>query len=351
MKYRKKNANRNHKSSSDNSPLHCTADVSNHHDNSNNVVVIYDSKQHEKTLNYYSCSDILRKSFQQFFLTSVSLNVIMRLIYYYIIKYEAEQLYEDIHRVKKRFLTNSYSRIANELNIFILNSIEINSSQDSSQCFLLGSTKYLLDQSGSSPNIISELITDVFDLEKDDFNFDFFIQIYIHSIKQQISLGASLDTIKKFVIPNKDLSYDPQEKNYLRGAHSQLHDLRSVYNAKLAMSYTVNHVSSFKEENSHQALQKFTEKLNKLITSPDLMMCNHISSQNSINIKNFKQNFMNVNQIAVKDLYNNVLDTTDGLIATRIQNSITKSLYLVSLLAIGFIFILICRKIRSKLFK
>ena len=60
---------------------------------------------------------------------------------------------------------------------------------------------------------------------------------------------------------------------------------------------------------------------------------------------------MNVNQIAVKDLYNNVLDTTDGLIATRIQNSITKSLYLVSLLAIGFIFILICRKIRSKLFK
>jgi len=350
MKYRKKNANRIHKSSTDNIPFNHTADVSNHPDNSNNVVVIYNSKQ-EKTLNYYSCSDILRTSFQQFFLTSVSLNVIMRFIYYYIIKYEAEQLYEDIHRVKKRFFTNSYSRIANELNIFILNSIEINSSQDSSQCFLLGSTKYLLDQSGSSPNIISELITDVFDLEKDYFNFDFFIQIYIHGIKQLISLGDSLDTIKKFVIPNKDLFYDPQEKNNLRGAHSQLHDLRSVYNAKMSMYYTVNHISSWKEENSHQALQKFTEKLNKLITSPDLMMCNHISSQNLINMKNFKQNFINVNQIAVKDLYNNVLDTTDGLIATRIQNSITKSLYLVSLLAIGLIFIVICRKIRKHLFK
>ena len=341
MKYRKKNANRRNKSFTDNSSVNYTDDVSNHPDNSNNMVIIYDSKQQEKTLNYYSCSSIIRTSFKQFILTSVSLNVMMRLIYYYIIKYEAEQLYEDIQRVKKRFMANSYSRIANELNIFILNSIEINSSPSSPQCFLLGSTKYLIEQhsgasSSSSPNIISELISDVFDLD-DYFNFDFFIQIYIHFTKQLISLGASLDTIKKFVIPNKDLSYD-----------SQLHDLRSVYNVKMTMYYTFNHVSSFKEENSQKALQKFTEKLNKLITSPDLMMCNHISSQNSINIKNFKQNFMNVNQIAVKDLYNNVLDTTDGLIAMRIQNSITKSLYVVSLLTIGFIFIVICRKIRKQ---
>lgn len=348
MKLNKKNArNRNnHHSPKDiNTVKHLDNISSNTNCDNSTIIVLYDCNQQTKTLG------ITATIFKQFIFTSVSLNVIARLIYYYIIKSEAEKLFEDIKRVKKRFASNTYSRISNELNIFILNSIEINSSHgDSPHCFLAGSTKYLLSQqSSSSPNMISELISDVFEVDYEYFNLDFFSQVYIHSLKQTISLGASLDTLKKFVVPYKDLIYDPHEKNNLRGAHSQLQDLRTVYNQKMKSQYTFNEEQEQEGNNSQEALQKFTEKLQKLITNPDLMMCNHISSQNSINIKNFKQNFINVNQIAIKDLYNNVLDTTDGLISMRVQNSISKSFYLLCFLTAGFILVGLFRKIRKLL--
>ena len=347
MKLNKKNArHRNHPSKDTNTVKHLD-NSSNNTNCDNNTIIVYDSNQEQKQ-QYKTLATI----FKQFIFTSVSLNVIGRLIYYYIIKSEAEKLFEDMKRVKKRFASNTYSRISNELNIFILNSIEINSAhEDSPHCFLAGSTKYLLSQQSSS-SLISELISDVFDMDYEYFNLDFFSQVYIHSLKQTIYLGESLDTLKKFVIPHKDLIYDPQEKNNLRGAHSQLQDLRSVYNQKMNSQFTFYVGGNFDTEeqgnNSQQALQKFTEKLQKLITNPDLMMCNHISSQNSINIKNFKQNFINVNQIAIKDLYNNVLDTTDGLISMRIQNSISKSFYLLCFLVLGFVLAGLFRKIFKK---
>ena len=336
MKLNKKNARHRNHSSKDNNTVKHLDNSSNNTNCDNNTIIVYDSNQ-EQQQQYKTLG--LATIFKQFIFTSVSLNVIGRLIYYYIIKSEAEKLFEDMKRVKKRFASNTYSRISNELNIFILNSIEINSAhEDSHHCFLVGSTKYLLSQQSSS-SLISELIRDVFDIDYEYFNLDFFSQVHIHSLKQIISLGESLDTLKKFVIPHKDLIYDPHEKNNLRGAHSQLQDLRSVYNQKMNSQFTfyVGDNTEEKGNNSQEALQKFTEKLQKLITNPDLMMCNHISSQNSINIKNFKQNFINVNQIAIKDLYNNVLDTTDGLISIRIQNSISKSFYLLCFLVLGFV--------------
>jgi hypothetical protein len=351
MKLNKKNARRRHHPSKDNNTVKHLDNNSSNSICDNNTIIVYDSnqEQQQQIINNKTLGG-LTTIFKQFILTSVSLNVIARLIYYYIIKSEAEKLFEDIKRVKKRFASNTYSRISNELNIFILNSIEINSAhEDSPHCFLAGSTKYLLSQQSSS-SLISELISDVFDMDYEYFNLDFFSQVYIHSLKQTISLGESLDTLKKFVIPYKDLIYDPHEKNNLRGAHSQLQELRSVYNQKMNSQYTFYVGGNTEEQgnNSREALQKFTEKLQKLITNPDLMMCNHISSQNSINIKNFKQNFINVNQIAIKDLYNNVLDTTDGLISMRIQNSISKSCYLLCFLVLGFVLGGLFRKIFKK---
>jgi hypothetical protein len=159
------------------------------------------------------------------------------------------------------------------------------------------------------------------------------MQIYIHYIRQYIGLGPSLDTIKEFVT-NEDMVYDKNEKNNLRGAHSDLSDLRVAYENKMKNYYTFNMTSSTRSESYPEAIEKFTDKVVKLMTNPDIMMCNHLASQNSINIRNFKENFVSVNQMTIKDLYNNILDTTDGIVSMRIQNSLVKSTYVIGIISI-----------------
>ena len=353
MKKRKKNNNHPHHH---HQPLFSTTIIpkiydSNNEDSNkilekttNNLMIAYDDRQRQQKPENIEEIPLL---IQQMIVASISFNVVWHLIYSYIIKYEAEALIEDVKRIKKRFASNAYSRIANEVNIFIVNSIEINSFEDSYKCLLAGYTKYFNIE--DSQNLVSEIINKAFDTS--DFNLEFFLQIYINAIKQTIYLGPSLLTLKKFVIPTIDLDYQPDEKNNLRGAHSQLKHLRSIYNSKMNYYYSYESSSStgFKQ-NTNEAFKKFTDKIKTLMINPEMMMCNHISSQNSINIKNFKENFMNVNQIAVKDLYNNILDTTDGIISMRIQNSITKSVYLVGFFFITVICMTIFKTIKKRFF-
>jgi hypothetical protein len=291
-------------------------------------LVIYDKHQKLKKLTSV-CS--------HFVLTSLSLKAVGYMLYTYVIKYEAEKLLEDIKRVNKRFASNTYSRIVNEFNIFMLNSIEINSIEDSHKCFVYGYAKYL--SFPDSQNMLSELVS----TSSKDFDLDFFIAIYTTAIKKTIGLGASLETLKKVVIPHEDLNYDRNEKTNLRGAHSQLFELRKAFDKK--MSY--QNMTFYVTENNNDSLVKFTNKLKMMITNPDMLMCNHISSQNTMNLRNFQENFMNVNQMGVKDLYNNILDTTDGLISMRLQNSISKSIYGVISIIILILVGCIVRKVRK----
>jgi hypothetical protein len=216
----------------------------------------------------------------------------------------------------------------------MLNSIEINSIEDSHNCFVFGYAKYL--SFPDSQNMLSELVSTSSFTGK-DFDMNFFLDIYTTAIKKTIGLGASLETLKRTIIPYKDLDYNPHEKTNLRGAHSQLSELRDAYDKKMGYNQTMTFYVS---ETNNDGLVKFTNKLKTMITNPDLMMCNHISSQNTLNLRNFQENFMNVNQMGVKDLYNNILDTTDGLISMRLQNSISKSIY--AIIIIGMMIILGC---------
>lgn len=291
-------------------------------------LVIYD--KYQRTKNWTSVCIV----------TSLSLKAIGYMIYTYVIKYEAEKLLEDIQRVNKRFASNTYSRIVNEFNIFMLNSIEINSIADSHNCFVFGYAKYL--SFPDSQNMLSELVSTSSFTGK-DFDMDFFLAIYTSAIKKTIGLGASLETLKRTIIPYQDLDYNRHEKTNLRGAHSQLSELRMAYDKKMNYNSTMTYVS----ETNDDSLVKFTNKLKTMITNPDLLMCNHISSQNTMNLRNFQENFMNVNQMGVKDLYNNILDTTDGLISMRLQNSISKSIYTLIIIVVVIVIGYIVRKVRK----
>ena len=317
-------------------------EISNDHTNqvhpTSQDIFVYNNNQ--KQLNF-GCDDVIHfnslyDSTKQIMVATFSLNLLLQFVYYFVIKMEGEFLIEDIKRIKKRFASNAYTRIVNEFNLFMVNSIEINSAEESQPCFLFGSVKYF--NLPESQSMLMELIHSASSSSDDShINLDFFLEIYIHYIKQYIGLGPSLDTLKKFVVPHVDLDYNPQERNNLRGAHSDLNQLRVKYNDKMKNYYTFNTTSYTKNDDYNNAIENFATKVKKLIVNPDLMICNHITSQNSVNLKNFKENFINVNQMAMKDLYNNILDTSDGLVSMRIQNSISKSVYVIVFLIVGII--------------
>ena len=296
--------------------------------------VVYNSFQHQNQHQNQQLFCILHR----IIISSFSLKILYYFLYNFVFKYEADMLVEDIKRINKRFVSNSYARIINEFNIFTMNSFDINSFKDSHNCFLFGYAKFA--NFPESKNMFSELLENVFN---NNFDMEFFVEIYSNGIKQYFGIGPDLTTLKKFVVPFTDLDYDPYEKNYLRGAHSQLKNLRQVYNTKLNRnSFKLN-----EKYDDNEGLSKFTQKIKNMIANPDIMMCNHISSQNNVNINNFKENFINVNQISIKDLYSNILDVQDGLISVRIQNSISKSVYVVIIFcfiaSIAFVF----RKIKN----
>jgi hypothetical protein len=192
-----------------------------------------------------------------------------------------------------------------------------------------------------SQTIVSEIIKTLTDFK---IETDFFTQIYYDSVKRSIGIGPSLETIKSFVLP-EDLYYNVYEKNNLRGAHSQLSELRQTYDRKMNHYYKYD-VSS--DSNEQDVVFLFADKIKTLITNPDMMMCNQIISQNKININNLKQNVLAANRLTIKDMYASILDSTDGVISVRIQNSITKSVYCAVLFIIVGVIAFIYRKLRRK---
>ena len=289
------------------------------------AIVVYNDKQDQEKNLYLSIRHII--------VTTFSFNILVKLLYYYVIQIETEYLVQDIEKIRKRFNSNIYTRIVNEFNLFVVNSIEINTVENSHQCYLFGFAKSYGIQ--NSQSILTELMDQSMNFEN-YINVEYFMQIYIHYIRQYIGLGPTLETIKQFV-SHEDMYYDREQKNNLRGAHSSLHDLRVTYEDKMKNYYSFNMTSSARSETYPDAIEKFTDKVIKLMVNPDIMMCNHISSQNKINMRNFKENFVSVNQMAIKDLYNNILDTTDGLVSMRIQNSLVKSVYLIGIIFVGII--------------
>lgn len=296
---------------------------------SSDAITLYDINQNLNEDN----TESLLFAIKNIVVTTFSFNVLMKLIYYYVIQIETEYLISDIDKIRKRFNSNIYTRIVNEFNLFVVNSIDINSVDDINKCLLFGLSKsYYYDP--NPHNVLSDL------MEKtstyDSINIDFFIQIYTHYIKKYVGLGPSLTTLKDFV-SYENLQYDRDEKNNLRGAHSQLSDLRFAYEDKMKNYVNFNLTSSTYDVDFSTALDQFTNKLTDLIYNPDQVLCNHIISQNKINTRNFKDNFLSVNQMTIKDLYSNILDTTDGIVSTRIQNSIVKSIYIIIAIMVGMI--------------
>ena len=277
-----------------------------------NQIVLYDERQQQKDF----FLDIKHVIF-----TTFSFNALLKIIYYYVIQLETEYFIQDIEKIRKRFNNNLYTRIINEFNLFIVNSMEINS--DNCAIFGLSQTLYY------SPDMVNDLMNQAHSFDA-YINTNFFLQIYTDYVKHYIGIGPSLETLEQFV----DV---PFEKTYLRGAHSQLTDIREEYNDKMKHYVHFNLTSNNSNNNYAIALELFTDKMTDLLSSPDHLMCNHLISQNNINLKNFKDNFINLNHMTIKDLYNNVLDTTDGIVSMRIQNSIAKSCYITVLLTTGIL--------------
>jgi hypothetical protein len=277
----------------------------------------------------------------QTIVTSFSIRLLFYILYVYVIKMETDALIQDIIKLNERFANNSYSRIINELQIFISNSITSNSFDDTYHCAIYGYIKSKTVE--ESQTFVSEIIKTLTDFK---IETDFFTQIYYDSVKKSIGVGPSLETIKTFVLPNQDLYYNVYEKNNLRGAHSQLSELRQIYNKKMNHYYTYDVSSSNDDE--EDVVYLFADKIKTLITNPDMMMCNQIISQNKININNLKQNVLAANRLTIKDMYASILDSTDGVISVRIQNSITKSVYCAVLFIILGVLGFIYRKLKRK---
>lgn len=295
----------------------------------------------EYDISYLTPTLTAKTIFIQTIVTSFSIRLLFYILYVYVIKMETEALIQDIIKLNERFANNSYSRIINELQIFISNSITSNSFDDTYHCALYGYIKSKTVE--ESQTIVSEIIKTLTDFK---IETDFFTQIYYDSVKRSIGIGPSLETIKSFVLPNEDLYYNVYEKTNLRGAHSQLSELRQTYNRKMNHYYKYD-VSS-DSSNEQDVVFLFADKIKTLITNPDMMMCNQIISQNKININNLKQNVLAANRLTIKDMYASILDSTDGVISVRIQNSITKSVYCAVLFIIVGVIAFIYRKLKRK---
>ena len=299
---------------------------------SEEVVVVYDTNQKEGNNCLVSGGLVV--------FTAMSL--FRYILYEYIIKYECEKLLEDIQKLNKRFVSNTYSRVVNEFNIFMLNSIEINTAEDtttSSYCFLSGFMNF-----SDSQSMLGDLMQTALSGNQ-KYNLDFFVEVYRHVIRKTIGLGPSLMELKKYVLPDEDFVYDVSEKSHLRGYHSDLEKLRETYDKKMSAVYNYGdgillpQVSDENDKNVY--VYEFVRKVQNLVVNPEMLVCNSLTSRNNMNIKNFKENFAVMSSMGVKDMYNTMLDVTDGLISVRVQNSLTKTFYLlVSVVLMSFVFIM-----------
>jgi hypothetical protein len=299
------------------------------------VLVVYDTNQ-----NYHHRKGNCLVSGVLVF-TAMSFRYIF---YEYILKYESQKLLEDIQKLNKRFISNTYSRVMTEFNIFMLNSIEINMVDDittTSYCFLSGVMNF-----SESQSMLNELMETALNGNQ-KYNLDFFVDVFRHVIRKTIGLGPSLLELKKYVIPDEDLRYNVNEKSNLRGYHSALSLLRETYETKMSVNYGGS--NKILNDDDETNLHEFVHKVQNLVFNPEMLVCNSLTSGNKMNIKNFRENFAVTSSLGVKDLYNTMLDVNDGIISVRVQNALTKTCYLFVVgLLISFVFIIICQRRKKK---
>jgi len=295
------------------------------------VLVVYDTNQ-----NYHHRKGNCLVSGVLVF-TAMSFRYIF---YEYILKYESQKLLEDIQKLNKRFISNTYSRVMTEFNIFMLNSIEINMVDDittTSYCFLSGVMNF-----SESQSMLNELMETALNGNQ-KYNLDFFVDVFRHVIRKTIGLGPSLLELKKYVIPDEDLRYNVNEKSNLRGYHSALSLLRETYETKMSVNYGGS--NKILNDDDETNLHEFVHKVQNLVFNPEMLVCNSLTSGNKMNIKNFRENFAVTSSLGVKDMYNTMLDVNDGIISVRVQNALTKTCYLCVVgLLISFVFIIICQR-------
>ena len=156
------------------------------------------------------------------------------------------------------------------------------------------------------------------------------VQSYEQMMKKFLNIGPSLQEILDFT--QDDLHYF---KN-LRGFHPYKDKLFDLYQSKLDY---INDI--FNQNLQKQTIQLFSNKINEMILNPQLTICNNVISKNNINLQNFKENFITLVSISIKDWTNNLLHPIDGVIAVHTQNLVVKTFYagtLVFLLLIITIF-------------
>jgi hypothetical protein len=208
----------------------------------------------------------------------------------------------------------------NEFNILLYNSLELGSFLQNQQCVITAIVQFLNKPETSQllVDIIFDQIQNVKTLENKAYSF--VNHNYKQMIKEILKIGPSLQEIIDFT--QDDLIYTKK----LRGFHPHKDKLIEFYQSKL--NY-VNDILIQTVEN--ETIQVFYNKINDMVLNPQVTVCNNVISKNNINLQNFKENFIILTRISIKDWTNNLLHPVNGVIAVHTQNLSVKSFYVIIL--------------------
>jgi hypothetical protein len=151
----------------------------------------------------------------------------------------------------------------------------------------------------------------------------YFFEKYMSTFKEYVGVNGELNQILEYLKDEPIMKAIDLNKKYgLRGFHPDLDKLRVLYYdlQQQKFEYTIY-------ETEQDTVHSFMTKINELILDPQTLYCNEITNKNELNFENFKENLDILNSMSIKDWTNNILHPIKGVIATRIQNTIVKTLY------------------------
>lgn len=236
-------------------------------------------------------------------------------LYYSIIHNESNLLVKDIENINQRFISNSYLRFNNEVTILIKNGLEINNDH---QCTLIEAIKYTHE-----PQLITNFIQEESNKILKNATLTYFFEKYMSSFKSYIGMNGELNEIIEYLKDEPIMEAIDLNKKYgLRGYNDDLDKLRVLYYdlQKQKFEYKIY-------ETEQETVNSFMKRINELVIDPQTLYCNEIKNKNHLNFENFKENLEIMNSMSIKDWTNNILHPIKGVIATRIQNTIIKTLY------------------------
>ncbi len=266
-----------------------------------------------------------------------------KFIYYFfsqILENEVSQLLKDIKSVNKMFIFNTCSRFMNEFNILLYNSLEFDTSLQNQQCLITAIVQFL--NKPETPHLLNDLIFEQIKNVKtlEDKYYSLVKQNYKQIIKQFLNIGPSLQEIIEFT--QDDFIYNKK----LRGFHPHRDKLIDFYQSKLDY---INDILT--QTVQKETIQLFSNKINEMIMNPQITICNNVISKNNINFQNFKENFITLTSISIKDWTNNLLNPINGVIAVHTQNLAVKSFYVFTIVILLLIFTVFCIQMKRLLKK